>query len=370
MKESLEKKNYAFISYNHRDVKMARWLHRKLESYKLPAEIHNEFENSKYLRPVFRDQEDLNTGILGDELRKHLEDSKYLIVICSPNSAKSTWVSNEVKTFIEWGRLEYIIPFIIDGTPNCNGDDECFPDSLRQHVNEHPDQELLGINTQEIGREKAFVRVVSRMLEVSFDELWKRHERERRRRVIAWSIGTPVAVALLYYLAIPVSLNIQVVDEKHHLPMPDDAVLIIANAEYPLSRLDTTISINTIPGYYRGRDVPVSFSSAYYMPIKDEISLGLGVKKTKVLNIVRDSLFAIYAGTVIDLNGVPVDHAKVIVGDSIAYTDENGCFRLVFDVEEQSENKKLRIEKLGKRTIIRDDECPSPYLRFVMHDGD
>ena len=359
---------YAFISYNHHDLKMAKWLHKKLESFKLPTEIHNEFEDSKYLRPIFRDQEDLNTGVLGEELRKHLRSSKYLVVICSTDSAKSEWVSNEVRTFIEWGRLEYIIPFIISGTPNSGGVDECFPDSLRQYVNEHPDRELLGINTQEVGREKAFVRVVSRMLGVSFDELWKRHERERRKRIFAWSIGTPIATALLYYFAIPVSLDIKVVDDYHHLPMPDDAIMVVANAEYPLSRLDTIITINTIPGYYRGRKVPITFSSTYYKPIDDEIRIGLGVKNSIVWYIERDLSFAIYAGTVVDSKGMPVELAKVQIGDSTAYTNDLGYFRLVFSVEEQSENKKLKIEKLGKKTITREDECPSHELKYIMHD--
>jgi hypothetical protein len=101
-------------------------------------------------------------------------------------------------------------------------------------VSKYPNRELLGISTAEVGREKAFIRVVSRMLDVSFDELWKRHERERRRRIIAWGIGTPIVAGLLYYLAIPVSLEIQIMDDNHHLPMPKDAVLIVANAEYPL----------------------------------------------------------------------------------------------------------------------------------------
>lgn len=362
------KQKYAFISYNHRDVKMAKWLHKKLESYKLPTEIHNEFENSKYLRPIFRDQEDLDTGVLGNELKNHLESSKYLIVICSPNAAKSAWVSNEVKTFIEWGRWEYIIPFIIDGTPNSEDEHECFPLSLRSYVRERPDQELLGINIGEVGREKAFVRVVSRMLGVSFDELWKRHERERRRRMMAWSIGSPIAACLLYYFAIPVSLNIQVVDENHRLPMPSDAVLSVANAEYPLNSLDKTITINTIPGYYRLLKIPVKFSSTYYMPMVSDIKLGMGVKNTEVIRIERDSSFAIYAGTVMGMNGEPVEQAEVQVEDSITYTDNKGSFKIVFRVEEQSEYKKLRIMKPGKHTINRDDECPSADLRYIMHD--
>lgn len=361
------RQKYAFISYNHYDVKAAKWLHKKLESYRLPTEIHNEFEDSKYLRPVFRDQEDLNTGVLGDELRKHLESSKYLIVICSPNSAKSEWVSNEVKAFIEWGRLEHIIPFIIDGIPNSGGEDECFPVSLRKYVAENPDRELLGINILEVGREKAFVRVVSRMLGVSFDELWKRHERERRKRTLAWSIGTPIVASFLYYFAVPVSLNIRLVDHNHRLPMPDDAVLIVANAEYPLSHLDTTITVNTIPGYYRLLKVPLKFSSTYYVPTSGEVKLGMGIKNTKIIRLERDSVFAIYAGSVTDVDGEPVEQAKVKVGDSIAYTDNKGHFKLAFSVEEQSEYKKLRIEKAGMKFIARDDECPSSELKYIMH---
>lgn len=358
---------YAFISYNHHDLKMAKWLHKKLESFKLPTEIHNEFEDSKYLRPIFRDQEDLDAGVLGDELRKHLRSSKYLVVICSPNSAKSEWVSNEVRTFIEWKRLDCIIPFIIDGTPNSGGEDECFPVSLREYVAENPDRELLGINIHEVGREKAFVRVVSRMLGVCFDELWKRHERERRKRILAWSIGAPIVVSLLYFFAMPISLNIRLVDKNHRLPMPDDAVLIVANAEYPLSRLDTTITINTIPGYYRLQKIPVKFSSTYYMPTSGEVKLGMGIKNIKVIRIERDSLFAIYAGSVTDVDGDPVEQAKVQVGDSIAYTDDKGHFKLVFSIEEQRECMELHITKCGKHTITRDDEYPSAELRYIMH---
>lgn len=82
-----QKQNFAFISYNHKDVKHAKWLQNKLESYKLPTEIHNEFDDSRFIRPVFRDQTDLNTGVLSNVLRDQLEASRYLIVICSPNSA-------------------------------------------------------------------------------------------------------------------------------------------------------------------------------------------------------------------------------------------------------------------------------------------
>lgn len=105
--------NYAFISYSHRDMATAKWLQRRLEGYRLPTEIHNELDDSRYLRPIFRDQTDLNTGVLTSVLRRQLERSKFLILICSANSAASAWVSAEARAFVEMGRLDRIIPVIL-----------------------------------------------------------------------------------------------------------------------------------------------------------------------------------------------------------------------------------------------------------------
>lgn len=360
-------RKYAFISYSHRDIKIAKWLHKKLESYKLPTEIHNEFENSKYLRPVFRDQEDLNTGILSDELLKHLESSKYLIVICSPYSAKSEWVSSEVKTFIELGRMEFIIPFVINGTPGSDEYDECFPAYLRQYINEHPDKELLGINTQEVGREKAFVRIVSKMLGVSFDELWKRHKRERRNQLLGWSIGSPVAMFFLYYMAFPISMVIELNDVRHNLPMPENAVLIVNGAEYPLNKIDTSVVIKTIPGYYRFQTIPVFFRASYYEVVELDKRIGLGVKQRLVLNLKRDSTFSVFQGIVIDEDGNPVKDADVIIENVRTHTNMNGFFAIHFDVETETVTKSICIEKEGMQSYYRSDECPGDNLKYIMH---
>ena len=114
-----EKKQYiAFISYNQHDVKWAKWLQRRLEWYRLPAELHDENAASRYMRPVFRDRDELNSGILNDSIRQNLEASRYLVVVCSPYAEKSKWVNEEVKTFLDMGREERIIPFIVEGNPN------------------------------------------------------------------------------------------------------------------------------------------------------------------------------------------------------------------------------------------------------------
>ena len=360
------KQNFAFISYNHRDMKYAQWLQKKLESYKLPAEIHNEFEDTRYLRPVFRDQTDLNTGILANTLRDQLEASKFLIVLCSPNSAKSEWVSKEVESFISWGRLEQIIPLIVDGQPNCyNPDLECFPEYLRNYTREHPEHELLGVSIAEVGKEKAFIRVVSRMLDVSFDTLWKRHERQRRQRIMMWSALTPVALALLYWFVVPVKLSVTLHDAAHQLPvMTNDegqvGVLTIGNNEYPLTNLDTTVVAATMPGYLRQTDVQVSFRAvAYYEESQAIASLGAGVSNSIEMILKRDDNFAHFAGKVVDhVSRDPIANARVTTDDGRfeAVTDQDGHFDIEYALEDQLVARPVRIECEGYQTFDSEEE--------------
>ena len=175
------KKYFAFISYKREDVKWADWLRRKLEHYRLPSNLRKQDASlPKEIRPVFRDMLELSGGLLAEEINEALRQSRYLIVICSPRAAQSPWVDKEVKTFIELGRARDIIPFIIEGKPfSDDPDSECFTPTLRSLKG---DDELLGININEMGRDAAAVKVVARMLDLRFDTLWRRYEREKKRK--------------------------------------------------------------------------------------------------------------------------------------------------------------------------------------------
>lgn len=369
--------NFAFISYNHKDVKHAKWLQTKLEHYKLPAEIHNEIEDSRFIRPVFRDQTDLNTGILANTLRDQLEASRYLIVLCSPNSAKSQWVSNEVKTFIEWGRLDRIIPVIVDGQPNCyNPDLECFPEYLREYTKAHPESELLGISFAEVGKEKAFIRIVSKMLDVSFDTLWKRHERERRQRIIACSLATPVILALLYWLIIPYQITINLHDAQHQLPISTNdegnvGMVTVAGVDYAVQSLDTSFVVSSLPGYYRGRTVDVTFSAAYfYDSLHVEPQLGMGLGSEIDLQLKRDDTFARFAGRVIDGETLqPVAGALFSIdeGRYEATTDADGNFEIVLPMEDQREYKDVVITCDGYKADYWPEETVADNTVFKLY---
>ena len=170
-------KYFAFISYQRQDEEWAEWLQHQLEHYHLLANIVADHpELPKDIRPLFRDKTELAGGVLAKEIRSALENSRFLIVVCSPNSAKSEWVDKEVQSFIDMGRTDRIIPFIIDGCPYSN-EKECFTASLRSLRGS--EMELLGINIAEMGREVASIKVVAQMLGLKFDSLWQRYEKEK-----------------------------------------------------------------------------------------------------------------------------------------------------------------------------------------------
>lgn len=171
---------YAFISYKSEDAKWAEWLQKKIEHYKLPTSLFEEYPDIPHtIRPIFRDKSDLGAGILPKELNTALNTSKFLIVICSKNATNSTWVNNEVQHFIDAGRTDYIIPFIVDGIPYSGDANECFPEAIRKLKG--MENELLGININELGKDAASVKVVARLLGLKFDALWGRYLKEEEK---------------------------------------------------------------------------------------------------------------------------------------------------------------------------------------------
>lgn len=174
---------YAFISYSHKDQKWAEWIQRAIEHYKLPAVIRKESQKPlpKRIAPVFRDVTDLGVDVLVDGLHEELEKSRFLIVVCSPNSAAPNaegkhFVDEEVRHFCELGREKQIIPVIIEGTP-----EEAFGPVLKS-------QELLALDATKHPRARILNDIVAKILGLKPDALWRRAERERRKKLVLRSI--------------------------------------------------------------------------------------------------------------------------------------------------------------------------------------
>lgn len=183
---------YAFISYCRADEKWAKWIQHKLETYRFPTALRKENRRlPRKIFPVFRDKTDLTSGVLWNQLKQQLEESEYLIVICSPRSAGAEWVGKEIAYFQELGRNKNIIPLIVDGKPHAEDKaEECYHPALSSD----PEQELLGVGIRELGKNNAALRVIASMMNLRYDQLAMRDARRTRRRR---AIAAGVSAALL-----------------------------------------------------------------------------------------------------------------------------------------------------------------------------
>lgn len=202
-----EYKYFAFISYSHKDKKEARALFRRLEYYRLPGKLVDDYKTKKNVHlpkklvPVFIDDEEMAKQRVSEGMASGLDASRFLIVVCSPNSARSEYVNHEVQHFIEQGRRNHIIPYIIEGVP-CSGDPEteCYPEAMR-------DPDILGADAQAL-KGKAALRVIATMLGVNLGELVQREKQRFLRRlgggVLAGLLALSGAVMTYRYYNVPV----------------------------------------------------------------------------------------------------------------------------------------------------------------------
>ena len=86
---------------------------------------------------------------------------------------------------LTWEGLTKLFLLSFGGKPfSGNPEEECFPSAL---LNLPKEQELLGVNINEMGREAAIVKVVAKMFDLKFDTLWQRFEREKKHRL--WALA-------------------------------------------------------------------------------------------------------------------------------------------------------------------------------------
>lgn len=245
---------WAFISYSHQDnlairqdgsrdrVRWAEWLHHSLESYRIPeafadrTTVDGEAMPKRFF-PVFQDEKELPINSdLGGSIREALEQSRFLIVICSPRSAVSRYVNEEVRYFKQLGRGDQIFAVIIDGEPNASlglkagvlPERECFCPALRHPLNDEGEEDLSALLDQEpiAGdvRDKAHepphevaakelrrghgevlefakLKLIAGMMGVGLDDLVQRDRirqvQERRRRRNRWLVVASIILGLL-----------------------------------------------------------------------------------------------------------------------------------------------------------------------------
>jgi hypothetical protein len=214
---------WGFISYSHRDEPWAQWLHRSLEHFVVPRSLVGRPSRDggvpRRLFPIFRDRDELPVSSdLGANLKASLERSRYLIVVCSPSSAVSRWVNEEIRYFKSVRGEDRLLCLIVAGEPNLDDKpgstlQECFPAAVRFRLDANG--ELTDSRTEPIaadvrpgadGKANAKLKLIAGLLGVNYDEL-KQRDQKRKRRRIALLIGVAAMIGAAF-------VSLAVVEER------------------------------------------------------------------------------------------------------------------------------------------------------------
>jgi hypothetical protein len=199
----------AFISYRTSmvpDALVGEELQKVLESYPVPKSLKQNIVAPRKFQSrlkIFRDITDLSAGgNLSEAIKQRLRASRWLIVVCSPNTPLSTYCNDEVRYFNEYHGNGRILHLLIKGEPH-----ESFPllSVERNKTSEasHNVQEMLAadiraadtnsiiakLRGKRLPKEKqARFKILAPILECKTpDELIQRH-RVRVRRQIQYTV--------------------------------------------------------------------------------------------------------------------------------------------------------------------------------------
>jgi len=198
----------AFVSYCHADRAFAAWLQRRLESYRLPRRLADRVaplpgQAPGRIGPVFRDRADLSAAQdLSAAVREAIALSSALIVVASPDAARSRWVEQEIQLFRELHPGAPILVALVKGEPG-----EALPDALRIGGAEPLAADF---RKQGDGKRLAFLKIVAGLANLPLDTLVQRDAQRQLRRVTAVTLG---AVILVVIMALLLAMALQAREE-------------------------------------------------------------------------------------------------------------------------------------------------------------
>jgi hypothetical protein len=189
----------AFVSYCHKDKAFAAWLQRKLEAYRLPRRLADRVEPLPgqapgRIGPVFRDREDLSAATdLSAAVREAIAASSALVVVASPDAARSQWVGREIALFRELHPEAPVLVALAAGEPA-----EALPQTLRTGA------EPLCADFRKAGDGKrlAFLKIVAGLARLPLDSLVQRDAQRQVRRVTALTAGAAAMVLVMAALLV------------------------------------------------------------------------------------------------------------------------------------------------------------------------
>lgn len=166
---------------------IAQKLAARLEQYKPPRPY-----TKMRIGKVFLDVNEIPTASsLSEQITHSLDNSEFLIILCSPAYTQSRYCKAELDYFIAThnGETDRILTVLVEGEPS-----EVFPEALtgtQEHDGVQFPREPLGANVRAdtdrralSSLKKEFLRIAAPLLGLGYDDLYRRQIRRRRKRAL------------------------------------------------------------------------------------------------------------------------------------------------------------------------------------------
>ena len=295
----------AFISYRHNDLDkyVAESLQKLIETYKMPKSVIEKYNiTDNNYRRVFRDQDELPLSAnLEDPIIDALENSQFLIVICSPRLKESKWCKKEIESFIKMHGRNNILCVLVEGEP-----DESFPEILKyreekvvtktgkERVKKVPNEPLAmdvrGGSKKEIynNLKRELIRAIAPMYNLDYDDIKRRHE-ERELKHKANVFKTVAVISIIFALYsfflfsnIYISSNklkydqsINLAEEAHELLSNDNRKAAVLKSYQSVTKYNNNSMPVTAKGMYELTDsLGLYYHNNYFYPVSQLDTLG------------------------------------------------------------------------------------------------
>lgn len=242
----MTRKYAAFISYRHRplDIAVAEKIHKSIEQFKIPRDLRREeqgnpgsvftnwegepFDGSLL---VFRDREELPlSNDLTADIFAALDNTKCLIVICTPDTPKSLWVRREISYFIEKHGRQRIITVLAAGTPEESIPKEITTVYAEDGITVLEEYEplvayVIGDSRKKVLKnlDKELLRLCAAVLGCPYDSLRQRHKRRKMQQTMA-AIAAAFLVALSF-IGMLINRNLEIEAQKHSVQLRESELL-------------------------------------------------------------------------------------------------------------------------------------------------
>jgi hypothetical protein len=271
---------------------------------------------------------------------------------------------------VELGRRDRIIPVIVEGKPY-SGDPatECYNPSLIKHFphsdNIADDREILGVNIHEEGkgsaymkRERAVIQIVSRMLDVNYDQLWNR---QRRRIITRTVVSTLLSIVFVCTLALtwfynqPFTSQVKLAESSVHnanLPVLQDAVVTLSLGNETktdtLKSIDESGIFRNLPARMKGKEVRLIVTAQDWLTTDTTLVL---TENIQLLIARNPKVYGHVALTVLQ-DGKLLENTPLQLAGHLVKTDKNGRLEMDLPLSEQSTEYPLINPANGKATMV------------------